>query len=262
MIRRSRRTTTSYQRCQNAATTKSELYFACLPSSHIFYVPQKRSFGSKGSDSGSKGRGKLRTPTLKTTPTWERAAVRVKNADAEVGNPYMKTIRDIHDPAMHIKTIEDELKGTIGQALGKQGRKIYRFLTLMQESYDEYALAMEQVEGERQQQLQEGEAGFSQTSGHNGIENCPSMARVREAAVKFNLYRKEAVTARWELQVHRQAAGFIINNHNYVASHYPIPEKLPFDDNGDFIPQNSEKKEPFNKFGDQLDWWQRIGRWK
>ena len=42
----------------------------------------------------------------------------------DVTNPYLEAIRQTHDPALHIKTLEEELAGSIGQALGKQGRKV------------------------------------------------------------------------------------------------------------------------------------------
>ena len=167
----------------------------------------------------------------------------------------MELIRDTHDPSMHLKTIEDELKGTIGQALGKQGRKIHRFMGLMQESYDDYQAAMAEHE-------QESSSHYTRrVQGSNNSNSKTAIERAKEAAAQFNDYRQLAVTARWELQVHRQAAGFVINNHNYVRDHYPIPEALPdLDEKGNEIPK--EEKKTFDKFGDQLDWWQRVGRWK
>lgn len=51
--------------------------------------------------------------------TWQRAAVRVKNTEIEKNNPYLELIRDTHDPSLHLKTIEEELQGSIGKALGK-----------------------------------------------------------------------------------------------------------------------------------------------
>jgi len=145
-------------------------------------------------------------------------------------------MRAEHDPSLHLKTIEDELKGSIGKALGRQGDKILRAVQLMNQEYQIY---------------------------HN-VQSCDVPTRQR-AAQKYNEYRKEALQARWELTVHRQAAGFIVNNHNYVTAQYPIAPKLPenIDDNNSGATKEQEAEIPKKKqFTDQLDWWQRIGRWR
>lgn len=206
---------------------------------------------SSDSKSNNKGSVRICTPTMKSTSTWESAANRVKNTASEKSNPYIEKLRDSHDPSMHLKTIEDELKGSIGQALGKQGRKIFRFMGSMQESYDIYQSATSEHEEHQPS---------SPKKGNSNNSSAVVPQRAKEAAIKFNEYRQLAVTARWELQVHRQAAGFIVDNHNHVRDHYPIPKALPFDTNGNAITE--EEKKPFNKFGDQLDWWQKEGRWK
>ena len=36
----------------------------------------------------------------KSTSTWERGAIAVKNID--VTNPYLESIRDTHDPSLHL----------------------------------------------------------------------------------------------------------------------------------------------------------------
>ena len=78
----------------------------------------------------------------KSTSTWERGAIAVKNID--VTNPYLESIRDTHDPSLHLKTIEDELKGTIGKALGKQSEKILLQVRLMSTEYQNYMTLIEQ----------------------------------------------------------------------------------------------------------------------
>lgn len=147
----------------------------------------------------------------------------VKNTDVE--NPYLEAIRATHDPALHIKTIEDELKGTIGKALGKQGEKLLSCLREMQQHYKDY----------------------QETTGE---------AVSREYATNYNDARKRAIQARWELLVHRQAVGFIVNNHKYVYEAYPIADAIPLDG------MPAEKKPKEKKFTNQLDWWQRVGRWR
>lgn len=179
-----------------------------------------------------------------TQTTWERAAVRVKNTDTEKNNPYLDLIRDTHDPSLHLKTIEDELQGSIGKALGKQGQKILMFTKMMNQEYQRY------------------EALLAQT----GSSNLHTIKdELHNIAVKFNDHRKSAIQARWELMVHRQAAGFIVNNHKHVTEHYPIADALPTEFDVDHANETSNDKvdeSSKKQFGDQLDWWQRIGRWK
>jgi hypothetical protein len=72
------------------------------------------------------------TKTTPKGPVWERVAVAVKCAKKEESNLYMDAIRSSHDPVQNLKTIEDELKGTIGKALGRQGHKIRHALQSME----------------------------------------------------------------------------------------------------------------------------------
>ena len=185
----------------------------------------------------------------KPSSTWERGAISVKNTDET--NPYLEAIRDTHDPSMHLKTIEDELKGTIGQALGKQSEKILVQVRLMSTEYEKYEKLLEE---------------------HS---NNPEHPQIVEVAEQYNVHQQAAIKARWELIVHRQAAGFIVNNHSYVMKHYPISDPIPIistsktndQDDDDHTNETStnkqgKKKKTTKTFGDQLDWWQRIGRWK
>ena len=66
----------------------------------------------------------------------ESGAKLVQNTTVE--NKYLEHIRDVHDPSQHLKTIEDELKGTIGKALGKQGQKILMYARLMDQEQKKY----------------------------------------------------------------------------------------------------------------------------
>jgi hypothetical protein len=125
----------------------------------------------------------------------------VKNVD--VTNKYLEHIRDVHDPSLHVKTLEDEIRGTMGKALGKQGDKILGALRSMQQEWDSYhELLLDQ-------------------------NHSASSPEVLKHAQKYNNYRKQAETARWELIVHRQAIGFIVNNHKFVCDKYPIGPALP-----------------------------------
>lgn len=175
-------------------------------------------------------------PTGPSDPgkTWERSAKLVKNID--VKNQYLEQIRDSHDPSMHIKTLEDELRGSIGQALGKQGEKILRALRNMREELEQYKGLLE--------------------------EHPMSAEIVIEKAKKYNFYREQAKKARWELTVHRQAAGFIVDNHNFVIKNYPISPPLPETEEQIERLQNGEVQKEQQMSTGQLDWWQRVGRWR
>lgn len=126
----------------------------------------------------------------------------VKNVEMEK-NKYLDTIRKSHDPSQHIKTIEDELKETIGKALGRQSDKLLMYMRAMDQEKQHY------------EQLLKGHHSNSRV--------------VLECAEKYNAYRKECLTARWELMVHRQAVGFIVDNHKFVVSKFPIGDPLPTD---------------------------------
>lgn len=169
-----------------------------------------------------------------SSSSWERNAALVKNTD--LSNKYLETIRQEHDPALHVKTLEDEIRGTMGKALGRQGEKIL------------YAMKLMRLEREKYEELVVND------------KHPLNSTEVVDCAKLHNEYRKEAVTARWELTVHRQAVGFIVNNHKFVQDNFPIGEALPIHDGETEI---VDKKKPSEtKFGDQLDWWQSVGRWK
>lgn len=124
--------------------------------------------------------------------------------------------------------------------MGKQGDKILNAIREMKEHKLRY------------------EQSISEESFHDAID----------FGHRYNDARERAITARWELLVHRQAVGFTIGNYSYVHNVFPIPDALKIDDlmpNDDTMQQTkpSETVKPKKeKFGDQLDWWQRIGRWK
>ena len=186
----------------------------------------------------------------KSDAVWERMAIAVKYSEKESNSNYMNTIRATHDPALELKTVEDELKGTIGKALGRQGYKIMHAKQLMEKELQRYNSLM----GSRS----------NNSNFHSDILN---------SARNYNEYRKQALQARWELIVQRQAAGFIVNNHNYVTEQYPIPEALPshaendetgntMNDTSTKLASSSMEKDKKIKFTDQLQWWERVGRWR
>jgi hypothetical protein len=199
---------------------------------------QKSSFSS----SSSSNNNRIVKGPSERLKSWQSGARLVKNTTVE--NQYLEHIRDLHDPSLHLKTIEDELKGTIGKALRKQSDKILMFGRLMHQEREKYeALLLQQQESN---------------------DNFPKhlQLKLRQHAKQHNQYRNDSLHARWELIVHRQAVGFIVGNHKYVMENYPIAEALPEN-------QKEQEESDDDKVGvakktrkDQLDWWDRIGRWR
>lgn len=149
------------------------------------------------------------------------------------------------DPALQIKTIEDELCGAIGKALGKQGEKVLFAIREMQEEHSRYI---------------------------DSINNAAHDDAI-QSAIRYNKARKRGINARWELLVHRQAVGFTVDNHSVVHKTFPIGEALPVEmdkiiamDSSDGDASNktdSSSSAKTNKsWGDQLSWWQSVGRWR
>jgi hypothetical protein len=199
-----------------------------------------------------------RMPSPQTT-SWERGAKLVQNTDTS--NQYLEHIREVHDPSLHLKTIEEELLGTMGKALGKQGEKILVAVRKMNNEKERYDRIISDLDSNLER---------------TNFTSLPQRTQQElvNIILNYNRLQKEAMHARWELIVHRQAIGFIVNNHKSVTEKFPIPElwDLPHGcDAGDFASSNvagnktsnASKNEPVKRnFGDQLDWWQNIGRWK
>eukprot|EP00568_Trieres_chinensis_P003203 CAMPEP_0183296558 /NCGR_PEP_ID=MMETSP0160_2-20130417/4059_1 /TAXON_ID=2839 ORGANISM="Odontella Sinensis, Strain Grunow 1884" /NCGR_SAMPLE_ID=MMETSP0160_2 /ASSEMBLY_ACC=CAM_ASM_000250 /LENGTH=241 /DNA_ID=CAMNT_0025458181 /DNA_START=77 /DNA_END=803 /DNA_ORIENTATION=+ len=182
--------------------------------------------GCRSHSTGKSNRPTINAPSAPTS-SWERGAKMVKNTD--VTNKYLEHIRDTHDPSLHLKTIEDELRGTMGKALGKQGKKISSLLRGMKQERDEHDRLVT--------------SGMAQPDA------------VRRIVERHNKLRDEALKARWELLVHRQAVGFIVDNHNVVHSMFPIGEAIPVDyEKKDRQLEGSKKVElgGKRKFGNQL----------
>lgn len=194
------------------SSMKRLLLISTAANRSIKYPPCRwLSSSSSSSDTGNRSRDS--SSSLKT---WERGARKVKDTE-NYNNQYMESIRKIHDPSQHVKTIEDELKATIGEALGKQGRKILLAVQRMERELEEYCQAIEDHSSNN----------VSDQHSDGAVEDdCPEVV-LQEIARRYNRHRKEALEARWELEIHRQAAGFLIGNQQYVKKQYPIPEALP-----------------------------------
>ena len=118
-------------------------------------------------------------------------------------------VRATHVPKRDVKNLEEEFRGTIGKSLGRQGHKILNAKQLMAKEIERYNTLL---------------ASLSSTDHTTLHKDIVSSAR------RYNSYRKQALQARWELIVQRQAAGFVVNNHNYMMEQYPIPPALPVPD--------------------------------
>lgn len=190
------------------------------------------------------------TPPKPSSTTWERGAKLVKNTD--VTNPYIDVVRQEVDPAAHLKTIEDELCAAIGKALGRQGEKVQRAISEMTQQHGQYMQFL----------------------------HAQAYKDASESAIRYNDARKSAIQYRWELLVHRQAVGFTVDNHSVVHKTFPIGEALPVDMDEIKIASrmlidmnNANKSNDENVsldkavtkkkvWGDQLSWWENVGRWK
>jgi hypothetical protein len=246
----------------------------------------------------------------------------VKQDTSDTSNQYLEHLRDIHDPSQHIKTIEDELRGTMGKALGKQGQKILNSLRCVEEERVKYVELMltysssnnnngasdndndtnnkkELIINSRNDNNHnnnnssdddgdiddnsddnDDDVNSESTIIHNiSFETMPQLTqnKVLQIIQSYNKHLKDATKARWELTVHRQAVGFIVNNHKFVQEKFPIPpplSPLPFDFDESLLldsdgsrrfhdaKKNVGKETVVRTFGDQLDWWEKIGRWK
>lgn len=212
----------------------------------------------------------VKVPTHTALKSWESGARRVQNVNGE-NNTYMDHIRDLHDPSLHLKTIEDELKGTIGKALRRQADKILTSVRCMEQ---EHKRLIELMERHGATTHNGNSTSRNDEDDHDDdddvcvfIDDHPD---VTQCAEKYNEYRKEAIQRRWELIVHRQAVGFIVENHKVVMETFPIPPAIKIIDGertttkrkSPWQQQQQQKETQKKTVGDQLEWWQKIGRWK
>jgi hypothetical protein len=141
------------------------------------------------------------------------------------------------------------------------------FTTLMEKELEKYHALIQQQNEQR-------------TGNHSDGASADTAVLLEVIAAKYNELREHALKSRWELTVHRQAAGFIVNNYQDVDKYHPIGAKLIVDksavrvDGGDGARTSAAgtdgstaegttaQKSKDKKFGDQLDWWQEIGRWR
>jgi hypothetical protein len=232
------------------------------------------------------------TTTSKDSPTapqsvWERTARKVQDTNQDRHNVYMEAIRATHDypAAWQVQTIEDELKATIGQALGRQGRKLLTALQGMQREWQHYQELCRAIETTSSTAVtsSSGSSSFARKTVPSTNTSCANQTttesnnnhvlwnQLHASVERYNALRQSALKARWELMVQRQAAGFLVHNHAYVTQQYPIPAALPLPshpsngtNNNNNTPLWAAAPPPEAPPPAQtaLDWWQRVGRWK
>ncbi len=265
----------------------------------IFYLPirlevrGRPSFSSSSSrfSSSSSSSFTIKVPSPSSS-SWERGAKLVKQVDTS--NKYLEHIRDIHDPALHLKTLEDELRGTMGKALGKQGQKILlslqraedervKYVDLMLSNLNSNSYNAETEKVKQNPVVEDVDVNEDSNKGQNQLfqkisfEKMSTTVKTKVVRVvkAYNKHRKDAEKARWELTVHRQAVGFIVNNHKFVQEKFPIPPPLSLPSDFDISLLSSSdgtaeslkkssggKEEVVRNFGTQTDWWETIGRWR
>jgi hypothetical protein len=133
-------------------------------------------------------------------------------------DPYLQRVQStlVTDPVLHpVRSIEQEIQEIIGQALGKQGQKVTFALSRLQNCFQQYESCLMRYNKEKELRSP-GDTARSE---------------LKQAIQTYNAQRQKAIQVRWELLVHRQAAGFIVKNHEYVTKFYPIPPALPSIDN-------------------------------
>jgi hypothetical protein len=164
----------------------------------------------------------------------------------------------IHFILSQLSIVTTDKPGSIGSALGKQSGKIMNYTLLMEKELEKYHDLVQKQQ---------------QTGNLSDGTIAADTAALEEIAAKYNELREHALKSRWELTVHRQAAGFIVNNYQDVDKYHPIGAKLTVDKSavrvdggagadGSITERAAAQKPEEKKFGDQLDWWQEIGRWR
>lgn len=138
---------------------------------------------------------------------------------------------------MQLKTMEDELRGTMGKALGKQGEKVISALHSLEEQrvkYEELIASCckdildTNANGGDGVHEQDEDSHMRPNIEKISFQSLPESKQIQmvQIILSYNRYTKDAEKARWELTVHRQAVGFIVNNHRFVQEKFPIPPQL------------------------------------
>jgi hypothetical protein len=121
---------------------------------------------------------------------WSKLVRELKDAGYE--SPYLDRLRARLDPAEAVARLETEIVQEMAQALGRTEDKL------------NYALLRLELAGQ-------------------AIDGAPDPLQRYERVREFNVLRDEAIEARRNLQIHREAIGFRRNR--LLDDLYPIPPR-------------------------------------
>ena len=128
------------------------------------------------------------------SPPWKRLVAELKDRDAESRPAHLDRIAARVDTGMTPRSLERELLEEMAQALAR--------------AHDKMAVALlDLTEAERAVTAAAGESEY------------------RARVTAYQQRRERALTARWELMIHREALGF--HRHDDLERSYPIPPPLP-----------------------------------
>lgn len=105
-------------------------------------------------------------------------------------SPYLERLRARVHPGQALESLEQEIAREIASALGRAGEKV------------DYALLRLELAARE-------------------IDTAPNAAHRRAYVERFNQIRREALAARHELRIHREAVG--IRSNQLLEQIYPIP---------------------------------------
>lgn len=122
--------------------------------------------------------------------TWKRLVRELTDSGFE--SPYLDRLRARIDPRLAFESLEQEIAREMASALGRAGDKV------------DYALLRLEVAGRE-------------------VDDATDAGDRERAVQRFNQVRREALTARHELRIHREAVG--IRRNRILEQIYPIPPR-------------------------------------
>lgn len=126
-------------------------------------------------------------------PPWKTLVRELSRSGFE--SPYLDRLKRKVDVELATEELEKEIVQEMASALGRAGDKV------------DYALLRLDLVA-------------------RAIEEAPTPQERREKIARWNELREEAIEARYELRIHREAVG--IRQNRVLESMYPIPPRRPF----------------------------------
>jgi hypothetical protein len=122
--------------------------------------------------------------------TWKRLVREL--TDSGYASPYLDRLRARLDVTLAFEALEQEIAREMASALGRAGDKV------------DYALLRLEIAG-------------------RAVDDAIDAEERERAVERFNQVRREALTARHELRIHREAVG--IRRNRILEQIYPIPPR-------------------------------------